>query len=593
MRQFIGKMAGLLSDWDQKRLKEVYAPVIVAVPPANAWKHLCVMPDGEIRSYGCTGDEHGREKGERVYLASRDCGLSWKLCPASAKALGEAVRDPVSKGWLSAVYTGPGQWPDGAPEGEGLYAIRNSDGPDGEALIWKKLTDGTICTDVRRPFMLSRYHRWIIPTQYRPADRKDPIRIVLFLSDDGGDTWTRVEPESAPRHQLEWPHQGLRWQNGSCEPTLTELPDGTLYMLARTSRDYHDEYFSGDGGLTWTKPRPSPFHGTLTMPTLLPLSDGRLMIFWCNTQPLPELDHTAQRPPLNDGEISGEGGEDVFTNRDANHAAISGDGGKTWQGFREIMLNPLRNQSDFRTAGGNSKSLDKSIHQFDALELPFGKILLQFGQHELCRKIVLLDPAWLYEKERKEDFRTGLGQVSTQVYVRSVSGNYRGFSGHCAWNRTHGALLVPDPDDNFQEVLQIAGIHDPRLFSDVQGAVWNFPAAHRGHLVLRLRMAGCGLRISLADRWFNPVDPTVDRLAPVSLLLDAQEMSQGVWQDVRLDWDTAADRVDLSISGRLMRQTSLLQPAPNGLSYLHLQSLADAPDEGGALIKRIEMKGED
>lgn len=34
--------------------------------------------------------------------------------------------------------------------------------------------------------------------------------------------------------------------------------------------------------------------------------------------------------------------EDVFTNRDVNHAAISEDDGKSWIGMREMVLNPLR-----------------------------------------------------------------------------------------------------------------------------------------------------------------------------------------------------------------------------------------------------------
>lgn len=112
---------------------------------------------------------------------------------------------------------------------------------------------------------------------------------------------------------------------------------------------YQSESF--DGGETWSALVPSNIHATLTMPTLFRLSGGRILLFWCNTQPLPELDHQTQWPPLNEGEISGERGEDVFTNRDANHAAISEDGGRTWIGFRELALNPLRNAADFPGAG--------------------------------------------------------------------------------------------------------------------------------------------------------------------------------------------------------------------------------------------------
>lgn len=78
-------------------------------------------------------------------------------------------------------------------------------------------------------------------------------------------------------------------------------------------------------------------------------------------------------------------------------------------------------------------------------------MLLCYGQHPACRRLLIFDSAWLYETGRRENFRHGLDSVSTQVYLKSVSGNFRGVSGHCAWNRTNGAVLVPDPDGNFEK----------------------------------------------------------------------------------------------------------------------------------------------
>ena len=103
----------------------------------------------------------------------------------------------------------------------------------------------------------------------------------------------------------------------------------------RTSQDRHYQAFSEDGGETWSEATPSPFYGTITMPTLYRMSDGRLLFFWCNTTPLPERTGT-------DGVW-----EDVFTNRDALHVAISTDDGRTWKGFRELLLNPERNSPVF------------------------------------------------------------------------------------------------------------------------------------------------------------------------------------------------------------------------------------------------------
>ena len=71
--------------------------------------------------------------------------------------------------------------------------------------------------------------------------------------------------------------------------------------------------------------------------------------------------------------------EDVFTNRDANCVAVSEDDGKSWFGFRELNLNSLRNTCDFRSSGSNASGRDKSVHQFQALELPMHKVLVQVG----------------------------------------------------------------------------------------------------------------------------------------------------------------------------------------------------------------------
>ena len=126
-----------------------------------------------------------------------------------------------------------------------------------------------------------------------------------------------------------------------------------------------------------------------------------------------------------EAEIQGKA-DDVFTNRDANHAAISEDDGRTWIGLREMGLNGIRNDADFRSKGANDDSLDKSIHQFEILELPYNKVMVVYGQHAYSRKIVIFDLDWLYETGRSEDFRLGSSSLSTQVYLKSIAGNFRG-----------------------------------------------------------------------------------------------------------------------------------------------------------------------
>lgn len=579
---YLPKMQSLLSDFDTKELQSIYEPVVVTVPPSNTWRDICVMPDGEIRIYGSQGKKNFHDKGERIYLASRDCGLSWKKFSASREELGQSVRSPYSGKYITVIVAG--EFWHYSPKEAGTYVITSPDSPASTNLTWKKISDRPY-QNFRTLIPLRSRQRWIAPAQIG-----HPGQVVLLLSDDDGETWREVLLKSVAKHEIKPPHQGLRWQNGACEPTITELADGTLMLIARTSQDYHYRYISRDGGETWSDPEPSGFHGTLTMPTLYRLSDGRTLFFWCNTQPLPELRHENQFPPLSKGEITGEGGEDVFTNRDANHAAISDDDGKTWKGFREIWLNTIRNDADFRTKGGNNDVLDKSIHQFEALELPFGKVLLSFGQHSVSRKVVIFDPKWLYEKSRVEDFRTGMGGLSTQVYLKSVSGNFRGFAGHCAWNRTNGAVMTPDPDGNFQEALLISRIKDERLFSEVQGAVWNFPAAGKGEIKVRLQVKGEGIRLSLTDHWFNPIDVTIKDSAQFTFVVGKKDLPADGWAEVRIVWDTEKRTAELLNGDKVLVRNEIQAETQHGLSYLHIQSLAETEDIKGTLIKKLEMK---
>src|SRR5690554_5201141 len=110
------------------------------------------------------------------------------------------------------------------------------------------------------------------------------------------------------------------------------------------------------------------------------LNDGRLLFIWNNTTPLPEKEG-----------VSGAW-EDVFTNRDVLHAAISDDDGKSWKGFRELYMNPHRNDFDYENAD-RSFSLDMSVQQSQSVELEGGLVLVSLGQHKDIRKLLLFDPS--------------------------------------------------------------------------------------------------------------------------------------------------------------------------------------------------------
>ncbi len=578
-----------------KALRQISAPQVVGVPPENACRGLMMMPDGEIRHYGFRHDAGQEGSTYRpVYISSRDCGLSWREVPVEGPTAGAMVRSPWSGDFLTVLcQTGRPSHESAAAtvlhsiKAVGLFAVRSPQGPQGPFTSARAgVHTGFVA---RLPLALRQRRRWVQPFQCRVGG---PTQPGVLLSDDDGATWREVLLPSPPPHRVEWPHEGVRWQNDGCEPTVVELSDGRLWMLIRTSQDCHYEAFSADGGESWTAAAPSRFYATITMPLLFRMRDGRLLAVWNNSTPLPELNHESQ-PGLNASEREGRS-EDFFTNRDVLHAAVSTDDGQTWRGFRELYLNERRNDADFRTSGGNAESLDKSIHQSQAVELPEGKILLAFGQHALCRRLIIFDPNWLLETHREDNFAFGLSGWSVQQYLKSVAGNFRGTSGHCAYNRRAGAALVPHPDGLPREVLQVARHPDPRLVHDVQGAVWNFPCWQCGSLKLRLRMpkGSQGVQLCLVDRWFNPVDPVVSHFAQHVLRLDAAGcinevpcLKPDAWAELEIRWDK--ERARFRVGDGAWRELPRIFPTRNGISYLHLQSAAPEADPFGVLIESV------
>ncbi len=58
MNRLIDAIENRLSAEDKERLQAIYAPTVVATPLADARRHVCILRDGEIRSYGEVGGSH-------------------------------------------------------------------------------------------------------------------------------------------------------------------------------------------------------------------------------------------------------------------------------------------------------------------------------------------------------------------------------------------------------------------------------------------------------------------------------------------------------------------------------------------------------
>ncbi len=601
-----------MPSYADKLLKEIHEPRIVGVPPSNASRDLMRLPDGELRHYGGYLAKDGvipvplsmrprlatyTEKIRPVYMRSQDNGLSWQERPMLPGTPGAVFQSPYSGRWLaivsSAVEECPWRFLPNSMTDPGTYACLG-DHVDGPFRV-RRVYDGTL-SSLRGIIAMRSRRRLLI------AGCAKGVAVVLY-SDDDGEHWHTAHVPPPPSFPIRPPHKWLR-SDPHQEPTLVELSDGRLWMLTRTADEYFNQSFSDDGGVTWTAPEPSRFPGSQVMPTLKRLEDGRIMLFWCNAAVLPEQDRESV-PECAESIRRGMKGA-FLTNRNAFHVAISEDDGETWRGFRELLLNPLRNDSDYRRSGGNDLSADKGLHQSQAVELPYGKVLVSVGQHEKCRFLVIFDVNWLYESRRSDDFGRGLVNWSHHQVVRGVAGQNYGYGGHCAHNRRPGPQLVPDPDEPMSEALQIARHPDPRLLYEPQGAIWNFPAASSGTLRCQLRLATGfqGARISLHDRWVSPEDPTVSLYAAYLLDIDPagringhQALSTEKRHLLTLRWKSCQDpdlaAASWAVDDGAERALDLLNCRPNGISYAHFQSTAPGSDPFGFLLSGIEFRDAD
>jgi hypothetical protein len=567
-------------------LGKVFAPTFVARPPSDAYIGLAVLEDGELRHYN-----YGEQRDETTwYIFSRDGGLTWrrKAVPrgmTQREMLTRAdTRDPITGEYLR--LTGARHVLGSGAAGTAM--VKSSGGHGGTWSARKALP--ARLSMLKPPVFIRGGKRIIVPTGV--SENWHISHVVMAYSDDHGRSWklsgtcTIPEPKDWRKH--------ARWNHGPCEPTVVELRDGTLWTIMRTGRDNFWEAFSGDGGEIWSRPRPSRFFACKTMPTIARLSDGRILMSWCNTTPLPCLPRSEVTRILM-GNVRNYGiNTDMFTNRDACHLAISDDDGRSWTGFRELFLDPRRNAGDYAMTGG----IDRGMHQSQFVELGDGKILISFGQHWLHRSMAVFDVGWLYEKSRTGRFASGLDDWSVQTY-------FVGVQGHRALNRKSGAELVRHPDSSGRRVMRLARPEDPEVISANQGATWNFPAGKAGSFATRVMpLPGCGgFCVSLLDRWFNPTDLVAPTRAMYALRVRgsgknalpgrfrAITLEPGRWSELRFEWDglTSAARhpCRLFVNGAPAGALPLNRAGRNGVSYAHFISTAAEHDPHGFLVESV------
>ncbi len=152
--------------------------------------------------------------------------------------------------------------------------------------------------------------RILAPIAYSPdivIKRKEQVCFCHY-SDDDGKTWFKGKG-----------HVGLK-DSGAMEPGLVQRSDGSVMMIIRTSLDRIYKSFSYDRGDNWTQGVRSDLCSPSAPATITRIPDSSdLLLIW-NNNPLGNQPAGKKRTPLT--------------------SAISSDGGKTWQNFKNLENDP-------------------------------------------------------------------------------------------------------------------------------------------------------------------------------------------------------------------------------------------------------------
>ncbi len=539
---------------------------VVATPPADGGRGLIRVSKNEIRHY--SGDRKNIK-----YIVSKDNGKTWTDAQAPDSYppnYGGIAKEAPAITWLPKHK----QFIRVQPIKGYVFLTDNLDGQ------WKAVAkDGTLTSDWAQMTDDERKEKLVSLNgiMRSPLEVNDGKRIIIpahgngtffHISDDGGKTWTKSKGNiHVPAPELHPRNKAKRWLNTGVEGTVVELKDGRLYCVVRTSHDQHWQAFSSDHGDTWTKPEKSPFFGTLTMITLGRLKDGRLISLWTDTAAMPE------------GKHGNKGGENAFTNRDSHHIAVSEDDGKTWIGFREIYLNPYRNDEKY------SAGSDLGSHQSEFVELDNGKILISLGQNPRHRKIIIAPVDIAYQKTRTTDLvKDGLDAWTYHTFIPKPVG-------HCAYNRKPSATLT-------DEGMLIRFLDDDTLINEPEeldyragGATWNFPNAKTGTVTVQFKLqpGGKGIHLSLTDRLFNGCDMSTPEQAIYTIdAIPGKTFQPNKVYTMSFQWNGVEKGKSVCyvrVNGKPYKKLVAQEDSPVGLNYLHIISAATEPDEGAVIIR--------
>lgn len=474
------------------------APRVVRAAPENE-SSLVRLADGTVRLFYM-------KRGEAVCsIDSRDGGLHWTAERWEFAVAGPAAHACVAmadgQGELHVFFLGF------RGEGRRLNVDRFLD-------IWHARTaKGTwqaaqriyqgYCGSVRAAVemrggrLVAPFAEWVAGRE--PAPPYGSNEVTAVYSDDGGRRWRRSAARL--RSPCVADYNGSNY--GAVEPCVTALRDGRLWMLMRTQTGRLYESFSRDG-VEWSEAAPSRFWSSNSPAALCRLRHGALLVVWNNCLPPPRFE-----------------GQGVYGGRDALHVAISRDDGQSWEGFREVYLDPARNETPPQRG-------DRATAYPFACETESGHVLVVTGQGEGRRAVLRFHPDWVAARQRESDLRVDAGDWCTYESFGPAKGYWR--------DRRAGATLVD-------------GALDVRA-----GASWNFPALRRG--ALQVECVGEAW-LTLSDHFRDPAER------------DGGCVRMPVAGAVTVEWDEGGVRAP--------RRMGWERAPLDGISYVRLHPRTDAP----------------
>ncbi|GAA4444470.1 hypothetical protein GCM10023091_34650 [Ravibacter arvi] len=315
--------------------------------------------------------------------------------------------------------------------------------------------------------------------------------VLTLWSDDSGETWSE-----APRPLNIEVDGSKATRYGAIEPDVIQLKDNNLRMLIRTNKGTLYESSSQDSGENWTVPKPSELVSSDSPAAFLRLKDGRIVLF------------------LNMNQRWDNPNSYAFGGREVLHAAISGDDGKTWKGFREVLR-----ESPPKTAVEKG---DRGTAYPSATETSDGLVILVSGQGE-SKSIVRFDPDWLEETNT----RTATGNAAKEL------------SATTEW-------------------------------------VQNFPISKKGEIEVKvdLKKNPPGLQVALADHFSIPADAMAADHAVFTFRLSPGQSMEGM-QIMKIKWDTEAQTASIHLNDRLLAGPSLSKTSGSGVNYLRMKVISN------------------